>query len=340
MNTNMTERDKKLLVGMLIGVLIVAIGYWGIIPQIKAYSELGTSIEKEEETQKLNKMKIANTSLIEMQAEDYEKKLAGVKDDFYQILTSAEVDQMLTELATKRKLYIYDLKFSMPKEPSTRTAYIYSGLFTKQQEMIKAYKDAKAKAEKAEKAAKKAEEEAKKEGDDSSSKTSSKSKETTKDLMETITGAEEGGYQPNTQIYAVPVSFTVGGEVAALEDFLEEVSDMDKTVLLTSYSWGEFRSYVVRDAYGNVISDSEGTSITQETTTEDETVAEPVAIPVNTKARKTLTVCLEIYMCDTKGVGTEAEGTEKKDSTEAESKDEDKTEETSQSAEEMLNKAE
>ena len=35
MKTQMTERDKKLLVGMFIFVIIVAIGYWGIIPQIK-----------------------------------------------------------------------------------------------------------------------------------------------------------------------------------------------------------------------------------------------------------------------------------------------------------------
>ena len=69
MKTNMTERDKKLLVGMLIAVIIVAIGYWGIIPQVKAFNELETKIEKEEETQKINKLKISNTSLIEMQAD-------------------------------------------------------------------------------------------------------------------------------------------------------------------------------------------------------------------------------------------------------------------------------
>ena len=48
MKTNMTDKDKRLLVGMFIFVIIVAIGYWGVIPQIKAYSELGEKIEKEE----------------------------------------------------------------------------------------------------------------------------------------------------------------------------------------------------------------------------------------------------------------------------------------------------
>ena len=50
MKTNMNERDKKLLVGMLIGVIIVAVGYWGIRPQLKQYFALAEKIEKEEDT--------------------------------------------------------------------------------------------------------------------------------------------------------------------------------------------------------------------------------------------------------------------------------------------------
>ena len=76
MKTNMTERDKRLLVGMLLFVIIVAVGYWGILPQYKRYKKLETKIEQEEEEQKLNKMKIANLAMIEMQAEEYEQKIA------------------------------------------------------------------------------------------------------------------------------------------------------------------------------------------------------------------------------------------------------------------------
>ena len=49
MKTNMTDKDKRLLVGMFMFVIIVAIGYWGVIPQIKAISDLETKIESEEE---------------------------------------------------------------------------------------------------------------------------------------------------------------------------------------------------------------------------------------------------------------------------------------------------
>ena len=128
MKTTMTEKDKRLLVGMFMFVIIVAIGYWGIIPQIKAYSELEAKIEKEEATQKINKMKIANASLIEMQVEDYGEKLNAVKDDFYPILSSADVDRMFTQMALNRKLNIYELKFNMPQAPTDRLAYVYSPL--------------------------------------------------------------------------------------------------------------------------------------------------------------------------------------------------------------------
>ena len=311
MKTNMTERDKKLLVGMLIGVIIVAIGYWGIIPQISAYNELETKIEKEEETQKLNKMKITNTPLIEMQADEYEQKLAAVKDDFYQILTSAEVDQMLTDIALKNKLNIYELKFSMPTKATGREAYVNSALYKQQQILKKEYKNALKKAEAAEKkAAKQTTTEADGTKSSASSSTSSSSSGTssksTAELMNAINGAEEGGYQPNTEIYAVPVTFTVGGEIGALENFLEEISNLEKTALLTGYTWGKYRTYVVRDANGNIVSSTasgttpvtaEGEGVTAEQLEEDTTV------------RKSLTVRLEVYMCDTSAVNADKEET-------------------------------
>lgn len=318
MKTNMTEKDKKLLVGMLIGVIIVAIGYWGIIPQLKAYGDLETKIEKEEETQKLNKMKIANTSLIEMQAEDYEEKLSQVKDEFYQILNSAEIDRMFTDLATKRNLNVYELKFTPSTTPTERGAYVNSVLYQQQQELKKAYADALAKQESEGKKVKKTSTETSSEsGSDAksaSSGTSSSSSSATVELMESINGAEEGGYQPNTEIYAVPVTITVGGEVGSLEKFLADVESLDKTVLLTGYTWGEYRNYVVRDANGNIISSSvssgAATATSGTTVVAEGDGVTPEQLQQDTTIRKSLTVRVEIYMCDTSAVEADGEQTE------------------------------
>lgn len=302
MKTNMTERDKKLLVGMLIGVIIVAIGYWGIIPQIKAYNELESKIEKEEETQKINKLKISNTALIEMQAEEYEEKLASVKDSFYPMMNSAQVDEMMTGLASKYGLNIYELKFNMPYTPSFRMAYVHSQLYQQQQALIKEYQDAQEQAEasSSKSSSKSGSTEASTDGSSSSTKTSTAtSSKGTQEVMNAISGAEEGGYQPNQEVYAVPVTFTVGGEVGKLENFLEEIGQLEKTALLTGYTWGAYRTYVIRDAYGNIIStngtatQADGTGVNVDNLVEDTTI------------RKSLTVRLEIFMCDTSVVDTD-----------------------------------
>ena len=329
MKTNMTEKDKKLLVGMLIGVIIVAVGYWGIIPQLKAYGELETKIEKEEETQKLNKMKITNTSLIEMQAEDYETKLATVKDEFYQILNSAEIDRMFTDLATKRNLNVYELKFTPSTTPTERGAYVNSVLYQTQQELKSQYEEEKKKAEEQEKSSKKKSTESSAEdGNDSKSTTKTSDSKSTSELMEAINGAEEGGYQPNTEIFAVPVTITVGGEIGALEGFLSDVESLDKTVLLTGYTWGEYRNYVVRDANGNIIS-SANPSGTSAATSDATVVADgdgvtPEQLQQDTTIRKSLTVRVEIYMCDTSAVA--ADGEQKEGTSEEKGSEEQETE--------------
>ena len=141
MQTNMTERDKKLLVGMLIGVIIVAIGYWGILPQIKAYTKLNTKIEKEVKKKKLNETKLMNLGAIQIQADDYKKKVEERKGEFYPMLSSSEVDKMMTEMATGNGLDIYDLDFSIPKSPTERLAYKNSQLYVDQLAAIANYEE-------------------------------------------------------------------------------------------------------------------------------------------------------------------------------------------------------
>ncbi len=305
MKTNMTERDKRLLVGMLLFVIIVAVGYWGILPQYKRYKKLETKIEQEEEEQKLNKMKIANLAMIEMQAEEYEQKIAEKKDEFYQVMKSSEVDRMMTELASNRGLDIYELSFSMPGSPTERMAYQYSELYQRQQDMKKEYESASD--EDSETSDDKNEDD---KDVDLKSKTAS-NKSGSADLMSEMMGAEEGGYQPNTDIYAVPVTMTVGGDLEDLHSFINDIIGIDKRVLLVGYSWGEFRDVIRRDANGNIIRSSQDSAYESSiaaaannaahgASSADESAGETVSgETVEVIVRKSLTVRLEIYMCDT-----------------------------------------
>ena len=294
MKTNMTARDKKLLVGMFIGVIIVAIGYWGILPQVKQYRALASKIEKEEAAQSINKQKLINTGAIEAQADNYESLIAERRDEFYPIMTSSEVDKMMTQMAVSHGLNIYDLNFNMPSDPTGRLAYQNSDLYTWQVQAMADYTP----------------EETASDDDmlsldsDSDSKDKDKDKDkdsatttptmTDEELMMEVMGNEEGGYQPNTDIYAVPVTITVGGDIYDLEQFIDEINNLDKRALLIGYTWGEFRDVVRRDSEGNVISSD---STTSEATDSSDTTVEVIT-------RKSLTVRLEIYMCDTSDVAT------------------------------------
>ena len=304
MKTTMTERDKRLLTFMFMFVIIVGIGYWGIWPQVKEYNALESKIEREEEKKKINQMKMANLGSVQIMADDYEAKLAEVKDDFYQIMSSSEIDRMMTEIAVNNKLEIYDLKFSMPTYPSGRLAYKNSDFYHVQQTMIEEYYKKLSAANKKNKASSKADtDKDSKSGneDDDSSEDSSGTKETAASIAEQTMGDEEGSYRPNTDVYAVPITMTVGGELADLHRFINELIEMDydKRLLLVSYTWGEYKIVVKRDANGNIIEektvDVSNSKAAEDGVTEQDIQKEEVV-------KKTLTVRVEVYMCDTEEV--------------------------------------
>ena len=142
--------------------------------------------------------------------------------------------------------------------------------------------------------------------DEDDEKSSSKKKQQTEEEINAeVFGEGEGGYHPNTDIYAVPVTMTVSGDLDDLHNFINDIINSDNRILLVKYSWGEFRDIVSRDADGNIISSSNQGSgnvsniaSSEEGITADEIEDTIVEIII----RKSLTINLEIYMCDTSDV--------------------------------------
>ena len=276
---NISDKDFKLLLFMFLVVVIVGIGYWGIWPQIKAYSSMQEEIEEQEAEAELNDMKVMNMGFVSAMATDYELKIKERKDEFYPIMKSSEVDQMMTALAAGSNLEIFDLRFSMPKKPTERMAYKYSTLY-EQQKQQKADYEAKLMAEMAMDSDDDLEALAKEAEEDSKGKKKEKKAESVDDEQVTLDiFGEEDGYRPNTDIYAVPISITVGGSKADLDNYINRLLNLDKHALITGYSWGEYKYIVRKDAEGNIIPSS--------------------VDPDDGVVRKTLTVRIEIYMCDT-----------------------------------------
>ncbi|MBR4580063.1 MAG: hypothetical protein IKO32_02395 [Lachnospiraceae bacterium] len=285
---NISDKDFRLLVFMFLVVVIVGIGYWGIWPQIKAFSSMQDEITDAEAEAELNDMKVMNMGFVSAMASEYEEKIKERKNEFYPIMKSSEVDQMMTSLAAGSGLEIFDLRFTMPKSPTERMAYKYSELYNKQLQQ-KAEYQARLMAEinsgnedDWESIVEEADADTKGKKNSDKDKDSDAEEQVTLDIF-----GEEDGYRPNTDIYAVPITMTVGGSKTDLDYFINRILKMDKRMLVTGYSWGEYRYVVRKDIEGNIIPSS--------------------VDPEDGVIRKTLTIRMELYMCDTDNISASEE---------------------------------
>ena len=100
----------------------------------------------------------------------------------------------------------------------------------------------------------------------------------------------------NTDIYVAKVSISLGGDEAQLKAYLDDIMASEKKILITSFSWGEYRTQqAVEVPVEEIIqADEKAESEEGETTTttkKTETKYELVTV-------KSLTITMEIYMCD------------------------------------------
>ena len=72
-----------------------------------------------------------------------------------------------------------------------------------------------------------------------------------------------------------------------MDIFINRILKMDKRALVTGYAWGEYHYVVRRDAEGNIIPSS--------------------VDPEDGVVRKTLTIRMELYMCDTDNISASEE---------------------------------
>lgn len=126
MKLEMTDRDKKLLIGLAIGVIIVCFGYWGIFPIIMDMQDIDDDIMVQSDLEQLNSMKIAQLVGLEMDNQTYEEEILEARANFYKMMTSDQIDKEFTEKALEHNLLIYDMTITMPMAPAELLPYQYS----------------------------------------------------------------------------------------------------------------------------------------------------------------------------------------------------------------------
>lgn len=126
MKVELTQRDKKLLTFLGVFVIVVLVGYYGILPQIKAANEYKDEIEEEELLQEVYQKKIMQLPVVEKNNSDLEGLIEGAKDNYYPMMDSDAIDNLITnKVIDEYKLMAYDLSIA-EKQLAKLDPYIYS----------------------------------------------------------------------------------------------------------------------------------------------------------------------------------------------------------------------
>ena len=212
MQTQMTERDKRLIVMLSIIVIVVGFGWWGIRPAVKNASKMSAELETQEINRQLNDAKLSKLFMFEAEAETYVEEIAVAKKYFFPIMSSSEVDRLFTNMVLDRGLSAYDLSIRMGAKPVPVEPYQYSVL------------------------ARIVADEAERLKNESSSLSSSSGESDPFEYTSSV------AY--NSEVYGVDVSLRLAGEMEDLKGLIEDISKSEQLLLVRNCVWSEQVSMV------------------------------------------------------------------------------------------------
>lgn len=123
MTAKMTERDKKLLVGL--GVFCVAVMYAVLVfmPLYSANAYMKEQIGQNEERIAQMEQKEMELPAVRMENEARKQQLMAAQEDLYPLLKSQEIDRILTEKTAFYGLSARRLQITMPDKPADVAGY-------------------------------------------------------------------------------------------------------------------------------------------------------------------------------------------------------------------------
>lgn len=215
MKFEITQRDKRLLVGLALFVVVVCIGYWGIYPQIVGIKETNEAIETAKTERTIKDLKIVQLPILEKDNETLETGIISARSEFYPMMTSDEIDKMMTLMVLGYDLYAYDLAIDIQEKEAELEPYVNS------QKRI-----------------------------DDENKEAVVSNE--KSYFETLDSELNGEEEPvvvweekaSTGVHAVDISMKLGGTYEEFEKFITDISKTDKKMQLRSYAFSKDRVMV------------------------------------------------------------------------------------------------
>ncbi|MDD2979634.1 MAG: hypothetical protein PHN80_06625 [Hespellia sp.] len=132
MELKLTEKDKKLLIVLAVIVLVLGVGVGIGYPLQTKGDKLEKSVNEAADIKTENEQKIANLPAIEKKQQDLNVQIAEIQSDFYPMMKSMQIDQMLTETALSIGLNLTDLKITMPESGTYTTLTDYNTILSAQ----------------------------------------------------------------------------------------------------------------------------------------------------------------------------------------------------------------
>lgn len=216
MEFKLTERDKKLLVFLAAFLIIIGFVVFLILPAIDKKDELKIMIEdarKEEETMSAA---IAGYPALQLEYKGLQEESAQALENYYPIMSSQEIDRLVTGIVVEHGALSKNLSIDMNKEKPELALYYAS-----------------------EQAAQQSSEEEQDEGEDDSSidvNDTSSADELNTGEEAVQSAAEQSGA---SSLSSAKVQLTAQGDRETLESIVDYLYDYCPGIMVHSYSFGE-----------------------------------------------------------------------------------------------------
>lgn len=235
MKIEMTERDKRLLIFLAIFVIVVCIGYWGILPVVKETKQIGFDIEEEKQLKEVNDLKLAQLPIVEKENEEYEQDIIKAKENFFDMMNSDQIDKYFTTMALDYDLFAYAMQIDIDKNQAELEAYKFSEKYN--EDLINTEEEWDTASE-----------------SESVADVAASGNDKTEEMIEDVDNAaagitEEDEYFADKMvgIYTATVQMRLGGDEAMLQKLIDDLSMNEKKMRVVSYSWDRDSVFLFQD---------------------------------------------------------------------------------------------
>lgn len=241
----MTQRDKKLLIFLSIFVIVVCVGYWGIFPLVKDIMDINVEVQDQRDIQMQNELKVAQLMMLEDENKQMQEEIQSAREQYYDMLTSDEIDRYFTDMVLGYNLYSYDMDILMPTDTTQLTPYQYS---QKSLNPVKENVEEETSSLEDEKAA-----------DAKEDEKADAEKDENADEEEEIEEPEV-----SNGIYTVTVKMRLGGELKNIERLIKDLSNTEQKIRVCKYAYNTVKNVTPSNDGNMIVSNDQMLDVTVE----------------------------------------------------------------------------